>query len=230
VTIKEWETKTDPDLFKTNWPLRPLPAKNEAEKYKFYEILDLDENGVEKIDVSHYDSFMKKFPDNMVLRYQADALRKDLDKREILLVSGFFKLIHERALERINKFCGNDFQAIQTELISSDKCSEKFLIRDYYAIHFLFELDMLDIQRTEFTKEGIRKIRNKEFNLISSTNICKPSYYDNKWEGHYMGRNKMSLDMVWHPRIAWELRNSKNIYFVAADWFKRPEWVNRLIG
>ena len=84
MTIKEWETKTDPDLFKTNWPLRPLPAKNEAEKYKFYEILDLDENGVEKIDVVHHVARCIRFPHNMVLRYQADALRKDLDKREIL--------------------------------------------------------------------------------------------------------------------------------------------------
>jgi len=206
--------KTDPKLYEGTYPLTPRLSDSVPMKCWFYRVPDLDENGVEKIDIMHYIRHCKRFPDDMVVRYQADRLYKNFDKWELFILGIIFPLVHERALERISKFCSNDFQAIKAELVPSEKSKESFLIKDWYALHYLVELDMLDRSRTEFTEDGLKQIKNEGIERITCASIRHAIFHDDRWDGYYLCRDYISGTALWHPRVAFEFRNSKDIRFI----------------
>jgi hypothetical protein len=230
---------TDPKLFEGTYPLNPWITHNVPGSCHFYEVWDLDENGIDKNNIMDYESNNKRFPDNMIRRFHADRLYKNFNRCE--LFGGYGpQLIHEKGLERISKICPNDFQAVQAELIPSRKSKESFLIKDWYVLHFLVRINMLDLNRTLFTENGCKIIKKRGLDsfcittseghrllrVIGPKSFCAVDigmavYHDDRWGDHYLAQDMTTNTELWHPKIAWEFRNTKDIFFEWAGWDSR---------
>ena len=209
--------QTDPSLFQGTYPLKPRLSRYIGLKYQFFRVAKRDENNISDSDyiVDHI-VWCKRFPDDMILKFQADALYKNFAKWEFFYNIGSFAIIHERALERIMQFASHDIQVIKAELISSAAAKEKFLIKDWYAMHFLVELELLDVEKTEFTEEGLKTLKEQGIKHVSGVDMSKKIFHDDKWDGHFLAKDIFTHRNLWHPRIAWELRDSKDMFFIKA--------------
>ena len=135
MTLKEYERKTDPDFLDTAMPLKIWHDKTVAHKYDFNHI------GIfrcdEKLDHGIYIAKCKRFEEESLSIVEARGIRKNIEKWEIIK-GGVMIFIHEKAVEKMNKICPDDFQAVPARVVPSDKAKEEFCIKDYYALHFLY--------------------------------------------------------------------------------------------
>ena len=114
MTLKEYEWKTDPDFFETTMPLKIWHDKTVAHKYDFNHI------GIfrcdEKLDHGIYIAKCKRFEEESLSIVEARGIRKNIEKWEIIK-GGVMVFIHEKAVEKMNKICPDDFQAVPAILI-----------------------------------------------------------------------------------------------------------------
>lgn len=234
MTLKENEWKTDPDFLDTQMPLKIGTAKDVALKY------DFDNKGVfkgeEKLDHGMYIAKCQRFPEGSLGTVETGGVRKNMEKWEIIK-GGLFYFIHEKAVEKMNKICPNDFQAVPTRVVPSSNAKEEFTIKDYYALHFLYKIDAVDLDSCEFSEKAqvqyddyrSGKISRKDLRFWP-TDIKKIAYFDDKWDGHYLAKDKLTKSKLWHPKLVKEFAKTYGVFFYAADWRKRPEWMVRMVG
>jgi hypothetical protein len=209
--------QTDPSLFQSTYPLEPELSRYIGLKYQFFRVAKRDENNISDSSyIVHHTARCKAFPDDMILKFQADALHKNFVQWEFFYNISSFAIIHERALERIMQFASHDIQPIKAELVSSPHAKEKFLIKDWYAMHFLTKLELLDVEKTEFTEEGLKTLKEQGIKHVSGVDMSKKIFHDDKWDGHFCAIDAFTYSNLWHPRVAWELRDSKDMFFIKA--------------
>jgi hypothetical protein len=239
MTLKEYEWKTDPDFLDTEMPLEIGPNKSVAQKYDFddKEVF----KGEEKLNYGMYIAKCQRFPEGSLLTITTAGIRKNLEKWEIIKACLFY-VIHEKAVEKMNRICPNDFQAVPAKIVPSDKSKEEFCIKDYYALHFLHEIDGVDLGACEFYEEGQAKFDDYSTGKISREDLYKgphsfwpgdwkkKAYFDDKWEGHYLAKDKLTYSKLWHPRLVKLFAKTYGSFFYAADWRKRPAWMLPMIG
>lgn len=117
-------------------------------------------------------------------------------------------IVHKRILKLLQEFCPGDFKAIPMVIKNYDAKDKFFENRDYVLLNILNELDVLDEEKTEFTRLDPRD----EYQYIHKC-VFKP----NSMQGHHIGIIKDDVIYIISSELAYKLKDCTGIEF-RVDW------------
>jgi hypothetical protein len=120
--------------------------------------------------------------------------------------SGAGEVYHKRMIEKMQQLCPDDFQAFNVILVNNAKSKEQFENHDFYVLNVLHQVDALDEEKSVFKHWTLSTGR-------PTTDLKQARYYDNCWNGHLLVRDRLSRNILWHPRLAAEFAKFKDIGF-----------------
>jgi hypothetical protein len=120
--------------------------------------------------------------------------------------SGAGELYHKRMIEKMQQVCPDDFQAFSVTLVNNAKSKEQFENHDFYVLNVLHQVDFLDEEKSVF--------RHWTFSDgTPTTDLEQARYHDDRWNGHLIVRDRISMRVLWHPKLAAEFAKYKDIAF-----------------
>ena len=195
--------KTNLENFNTTRPLQLYPTGYSNEKIDAFYLSSFD-----RMELRLYPKKLDPLPE---LVFSIEALPKIFTKQDTLMIKqGLQDLYHKRIVEKMQEICPNDFQALPVKLINNQKSKEVFENHDYYMLNILHKIDALDMERSVIEHW-------QRSNGQMTYSVHKARFKDDKWDAHFIAREKNLGRILWHPILAKEFAKHKSIKFLADD-------------
>ena len=114
-------------------------------------------------------------------------------------------VVHDRVVKVFEAMCPDDFQTFKVIIKKLDPNDPPFENHDFHMINLTHTIEALDMEKSKF-RIGPTGIKFTTYRVFKE---------DDCWNGHLLAREKLDMNILFHPKLAKKFRRSKGAQFLS---------------